>query len=224
MLKKSVTLDREMRSSICTRLYSISAMIFLLFVFLIIQLQTGVFSAGGDVSSLPEIRPQSIMAVLTVPGNQSISVNSTKAIDGATILSGATIVTPNQVGARVGIGSLATLDIAPNTTAKPEFDQNHNVRVTLTQGCVILRGGTGTAGEVVTSRGIAGKTNSSEAGPLEVCFPQGAWPGSRIEQDNGGGLFYFARLAALGVIGGRLRTNMAVGLDDRGSNPGPSAP
>jgi len=213
-----------MRSSIYTRLYSISAIILLLFVFLIIQLQTGVFSAGGEVSNSLAIRQQSIMAVLKVSGNQSISVNSTKAIDGATILSGAAIVTTNQVGALVGIGSLATLDIATNTTVKPEFDQNSNVRVTLTQGCVILRAGKGTAGEVVTSKGIAGKTQSSEGGPIEVCFPQGAWPGPAIEQNHGGSLFSFVRLAALGVIGGRLRTNMAVGLDDRGTNPGPSSP
>ena len=224
MLKKSASLDGEMRSSIYTRGYLISAIILLPFCFLIIQMQTGVFSAGREVSSSLEIRQQSLMAVLKVSGNQSISVNSAKAIDGATIMSGATIVTPNQVGARVGLGSLATLEIAPNTTVKPEFDQNSNVKVTLTQGCVILCAGKGTAGEVITSRGIAGKTNSNEGGPLEVCFPQGAWPGPAIEQNHGGSLSYFVRLAALGVISGRLRTNMAVGLDDRGSNPGPSSP
>jgi len=224
MLKKSASLDGEMRSSIYTRLYLISAIIVLLFVFLIIQIQIGVFSASRDVSSSLEIRQQSIMGILKVSGNQSISVNSTKAIDGASILSGATIVTPNQVGARVVLGSIATLDIAPNTTVEPEFDHNGAMKVTLTQGCVILRAGKDTEGEVVTSRGIAGKTNSSEDGPLEVCFPQGAWPGLGIEQNHDVGLFYFARLAAFEVIGGRLRTNLSVGLDERGSNPGPSSP
>jgi len=214
------------RSSIVTtrpNLISVT-IVLLLLIFLVIELQTGAFFASREVSSSPEIRLQSIMAALMVAGNQSISVNSAKAIDGATILSGATIVTPNQVNARVGLGLLATLDIAPNTTVKPEFDQNRAMKVTLMQGCVILRAGKSIAAEVVTSKGIAGKTQSNEGGPLEVCFPQGAWPGLRIEQDKGFGLFYFARLAALGVIGGRLRTNMAVGLDDRGSNPGPSSP
>ena len=215
-----------MRSSIVTtrpNLISVT-IVLLLLIFLVIELQTGAFFASREVSSSPEIRLQSIMAALMVAGNQSISVNSAKAIDGATILSGATIVTPNQVNARVGLGLLATLDIAPNTTVKPEFDQNRAIKVTLMQGCVILRAGKGIAAEVVTSKGIAGKTQSNEGGPLEVCFPQGAWPGLRIEQDKGVGLFYFARLAALGVIGGRLRTSMAVGLDNRGSNPGPSSP
>ena len=207
MLKKSASLDGEMRSSIYTRLYLISAIIVLLFVFLIIQIQIGVFSASRDVSSSLEIRQQSIMAILKVSGNQSISVNSTKAI-----------------GPRVMLGSIATLDIAPNTTVEPEFDHNGAMKATLTQGCVILRAGKDTEGEVVTSRGIAGKTNSSEDGPLEVCFPQGAWPGLGIEQNHDVGLFYFARLAAFEVIGGRLRTNLSVGLDERGSNPGPSSP
>src|SRR5207244_12801229 len=96
MLKKSASLDGEMSSSIYTRLYLISAIIVLLFVFLIIHIQIGVFSASRDVSSSLEIRQQSIMAILKVSGNQSISVNSTKAIYGASILSGATIEPPNQ--------------------------------------------------------------------------------------------------------------------------------
>ena len=208
-----------------TRPYLISVtIVLLLLIFLIIELPTGAFSVSREASSQPEIRQELIMAVLTVPGNQSISVNGAKAIDGATILSGATIVTLDQVGARVGLGLLATLDIAPDTTVKGEFDHNSNVKVTLMQGCVILRTDKGIAGEVVTSGGSVRKTNSNEGGPLEVCFPQGTWPGSRIEQNNGAGLLYFARLAALGVIGGRLRTNIAVGLDERGSNPGPSSP
>jgi len=210
---------------VTTRPYLISVtIVLLLLIFLIIELPTGAFSVSREASSQPEIRQELIMAVLTVPGNQSISVNGAKAIDGATILSGATIVTLDQVGARVGLGLLATLDIAPDTTVKGEFDHNSNVKVTLMQGCVILRTDKGIAGEVVTSGGSVRKTNSNEGGPLEVCFPQGTWPGSRIEQNNGAGLLYFARLAALGVIGGRLRTNIAVGLDERGSNPGPSSP
>src|SRR5438876_7894856 len=143
-----------MRSSIVTtrpNLISVT-IVLLLLIFLVIELQTGTFFASREVSSSPEIRQQSIMAVLMVAGNQSISVNSTKAIDGASILSGATIVTPNQVGARVMLGSIATLDIAPNTTVEPEFDHNGAMKVTLTQGCVILRAGKDTEGEVVTSR------------------------------------------------------------------------
>src|SRR5437773_301951 len=127
-----------MRSSIVTtrpNLISVT-IVLLLLIFLVIELQTGAFFASREVSSSPESRQQSIMAVLTV----------------------------------------------------------------------------------------AGKAQSNEGGPLELCFPLGAWPGLRIEQDKGLGVFYFARLAALGVIGGRLRPTMAVGLDNRGSNPGPSSP
>ena len=195
----------------------------LVFVFLIIQLKTAGFSAGGEVSSSPEIRQQSLMAILTVPGNQSISVNSTKAIDGATILSGAAIATPNEVSATIVIGSLGTLDIAPNTTLKTEFDQSGKVKATLTQGCAIMHTRKNTVGEVVTPDGIT-KTNSRETSSLMVCFPQSIWAGSEIKQSEAGGVLHFVRVAAAAVIGGRVRSNMAVGLDERGSNPGPSTP
>ena len=77
-----------MRSSIITtrpNLISVT-IVLLLLIFLVIELQTGAFFASREVSSSPEIRQQSIMAALMVAGNQSISVNSAKAIDGATIL------------------------------------------------------------------------------------------------------------------------------------------
>src|SRR5262245_24060105 len=136
-----------MRRSIRTaKLQSIGAIILLLFIFL----SAWVFSANSESSSVSEIHRQSIMSVLTVPRRESISVNAAKAISGATILSGATITTPDQVGATIDVASLATLDIAPNTTLKAEFDRNGNVKVTLTQGCMRRRGRQGTTVEIVT--------------------------------------------------------------------------
>jgi hypothetical protein len=211
-----------MRSSIhAIKLQLSGAIIVLLSTILMIQFQTGSFSAGKS-SNEPETRQLSAMAVLTVPGNRAVSVNNTKTISGATILSGATIATPNQVNATVMIASFGTLDIAPDTILKTEFDPD--VKVTLAQGCAILHARRGAAGEVMTPRGVAGRTNSSEGGSLEVCYPQRAGPGSRIEQDEAEGVFHLVRAAALALIGGRLRASTAVGLDDRGSNPGPSTP
>ena len=201
-----------------------TAIVGLLLFFLVLELRPGLFSATRESLTSEEIRPQSTMAVVTVPGSQSISVNSAKAISGATILSGAAIATPNEVSATVVIGSVGTLDIAPNTTLKTEFDQSGNVKVTLTQGCAIMRARKEVVGEIVTPDGIAAKTDSRETKPLKVCFPQGIGAGPEIEQNEADRLLHLAGVAAVAVIGGRVRSSIAIGLDDRGSNPGPSTP
>ena len=140
-------------------------------IFTITQVYVGVSFAGPNAGSsgIPLAGP-----ILTTRGNQPITVNGASAISGATILSGATIETPDQVGATINLGSLGTLDIAPNTKLALEFDQNGNVKVTLVQGCVILRTEKKAAGEIDTSQGVAGKTDPATGGLLDVCFPQGA--------------------------------------------------
>jgi hypothetical protein len=206
------------RRQLCT------AIVGLLLFFLVLELRPGLFSATRESLASEELRPQSTMAVVTVPGSQSISINSAKAISGATILSGAAIATPNEVSATVVIGSVGTLDIAPSTTLKTEFDQSGNVKVTLTQGCAIMRARKDVVGRIVTPDGTAAKTDSRETKPLKVCFPQGIGAGPEIEQNEAGGLLHLAGVAAVAVIGGRVRSSIAIGLDDRGSNPGPSTP
>jgi len=79
-------------------------------------------------------------------------------------------------------------------------------------------------GEILTPDGIAAKTDLRETKPLKVCFRQGIGSGPEIEQNEGGGLLHLAGVAAVAVIGGRVRSSIAIGLDDRGSNPGPSTP
>jgi len=146
--------------------------VFLAFSFAQVYIQTGFAGPGGNGTPIPV--PQQFVARLSTRGNQPITVNGASAASGATILTGATIETPDQVGATINLGSLGTLDVAPNTKLTLEFDQNGHVRVTLIQGCVILKTKKNTEGEVVTPQGPAAKTDNKNGGAADVCFPPGA--------------------------------------------------
>src|SRR5260370_3690278 len=152
--------------------YWISVIILLLLVFAFSQYPVVSSFRERDSSSLPPTEPQPAMAILSVPANNSIVVNGALAITGATILSGATIETSNQTLATVEFGSFGLLTISPNTTLKPEFAQDNKVKVTISQGCMILRTGKGITGEVGTPHGPAGRTNPNSTPSPPVLFPQ----------------------------------------------------
>ena len=188
--------------------------------------------------------PQQFTAILTTRGNRPIMINGVSAIGGATILTGAVIETPDQVGATVNLGSLGTMDIAPNTKLILEFDQNANVRVTLVVGCAILRARKNTTAEVATSQGTAGITDPATGGVLDICFPPGAATptvnsGAAASAGAGaGGAVATAGAAAaagggisettgviIGAIGeGALITTALVVPCRRGRNPSPGEP
>ncbi len=180
----------------------VATLIALFLILAITQVYVAVSFAGpssGD-SKASAAFPQGPAEILTTRGNKPITVNGATAISGATILSGAIIETPDKVGATVNLGSLGTLDIAPNTKLKLEFDQN-SVKVTLIQGCIILKMKKGTTSEVFTEKGIAGKTDES-GGTLNFCYTNGMLVGFRCANCGG---------AAAGVAGG-LSTGAIAGI------------
>jgi ferric-dicitrate binding protein FerR (iron transport regulator) len=130
--------------------------------------------AAGESGIAGMPLPQQMFARLVTKSNQLIMVNGASAAGGSMILTGATIETPDQVGATVDLGPLGGLDIAPNTKLTLDFDQNGNVKVTLIRGCMILRVKKKANGEVDTSEGTAGKTDGKKGGALDVCFLAGA--------------------------------------------------
>ena len=145
--------------------------ILVVFSFAQVYIQAGLAEPGG--ANVPVPIPQQFVATLRTRGNQPITVNGASAATGATILTGQTIETPDQVGATIDLGSLGTLDIAPNTKVTIEFDQN-GAKVTLISGCAILRTKKNKDGEILTPQGSAGKTDKKNGGALDVCFPPGA--------------------------------------------------
>ncbi|MFS8084223.1 MAG: hypothetical protein ACMG6H_01200 [Acidobacteriota bacterium] len=118
--------------------------------------------------------PLQLMGVLTTTGNKPITVNGANAISGATIPSGATIETPDGVGATLRLGPLGSLCIAPNTKLSIEFDQQGQiVKVTVTEGCVILRTPKNVSGAVSGPQGLIGQIPAANGGSLDVCLKSG---------------------------------------------------
>jgi hypothetical protein len=96
------------------------------------------------VAALPDPTPggvpqQTLTARLTTRNNQPITVNGNAAGTGATILTGATIETPDQVGATIDLGDAGVIELQPNSKIQLDFDANGNVRVKVLRGCVMSR-------------------------------------------------------------------------------------
>jgi hypothetical protein len=144
----------------------------LLFSILQIGLQVGLAEPNNTTG--PVAVPQQIVARLTTRNNQPITVNGLSANTGASILTGATIETGADQSATVNLGSLGSLDIAPNTKLVLTYDDQGNVKAVIVYGCAILTAKKKTTGEVATEQGSAGKTDPAAGGVLEVCLPQGA--------------------------------------------------
>jgi hypothetical protein len=132
------------------------------------------FAEPNNATPMPPQAPQFI-ARLRTKNNGPITVNGATAATGASILTNATIETDAVQSATVDLGPLGSLDIAPNTKLILTYDEQGNVKVTIVQGCAILKTKKKTNGEVATQSGTsAGKTNPATGGVLDVCFPPGA--------------------------------------------------
>jgi hypothetical protein len=159
----------------------------LLLVFSIAQVYV---QANSAVTSLVKngltanMSPQAITARLTTRGNQPILVNGNNVSSGGTLLSGATIETPDNVGATIDLGPLGSVDLAPNTKIELQFE-NGKIKVKIIQGCAIVKPKKGTAASVDTDQGtVASSTadgtmtdnNGKKIAALDVCFPAGSNP------------------------------------------------
>src|SRR4029434_7719697 len=82
---------------------------------------------------------QTLTARLSTRNNQPITVNGNAASTGATILTGATLETPDQVGATIDLGDAGIIELQPNSKIQLDFDENGNVRVKVIRGCAAAR-------------------------------------------------------------------------------------
>jgi hypothetical protein len=163
-----------------SRFHKISTATAFLVILAVGQLYMGVtFAEPNSSPRVSEAVPQQLMGVLTTSNNKPITVNGTSAISGATIPAGATIETPDGVGATIRLGPFASLCIAANTKLTLQFDRQGNVgnvKVNVTEGCVILRTQKDTAGTVDTAQGNVGQISSATGGSIDVCLRPGAPP------------------------------------------------
>jgi hypothetical protein len=185
----------------------------------------GSFAKANAEHESPDPGPPPITAILTTRANRPITVNGSNAISGATILTGAIIETPDQVGGVINLGSLSNLEIEPNSKVKLEFDENGNLKVTVMRGCATARTKKNVIAQIDTTLGVAGKTDPKKRGFLGVCFPPGATT-PIVSTAPAGAAASRASLGAIAIIfllgGGGTVTGLLLAF--RGSNPSPSGP
>jgi hypothetical protein len=103
------------------------------------------FSQVYVAAALPDPPPAGgapqgpITARLITKNNQQITVNGNAAGTGDTIVTGATIETPDQVGATIDLGQAGVVELEPNSKIELSFDANGNVRVKVIRGCAMNR-------------------------------------------------------------------------------------
>jgi len=183
--------------------------------------------------------PAQVIGVLTTGGNKPITVNGASVRSGASVASGATIETPTDAGATLRIAGLGQICIGHDTKLNVQFDAAGGIRITLIQGCVILRTLKGTAGVINTSQGVAGQIDPANGGSLDACIsPSGA---VQVGQGAASAAGVGARVldcgtpaGAAAVPGMATSTKVAIiggitaaaltPLLFRGSNPSPSVP
>ena len=172
-------------------------------------------AASGNSSSAP--LSQQATAILTTGNNQPVTLNGASAISGATVMTGAMIETPDQVGAALGIPGHFTLDIAPRAKVSVEFDLK-GIKVNVIQGCVVLHTKKGTTGELDTSKGTAATADGSKDARLDICDPSIATAPAAVAT---GGLSQTGGVL-IGAAG--MASAIIVPLLSGGNNPSPAAP
>lgn len=181
--------------------------------------------------------PQFIARLTSSRGNQPILVNGLSASPGASIVTGATIETLSDQTAEINLGSFGTIELAPNTQLRLDYDQNGNTKVTLIRGCVVLRSKNKAEGEIVTEQGSAAKNDKKKGGVADVCFVNGqitvnqnaaanAISGVQTTAGGTGGLTTAATAGILAAVGGGVLVAVLVSQsgDSNRPNPSPSAP
>jgi hypothetical protein len=180
--------------------------------------------------------PQFIARLSSTRGNQPILVNGLSAAPGASIVTGAIIETTADQTAEINLGSFGTLELAPNTQLRLDYDQNGNTKVTLIRGCIILRSKKKAEGEVLTEQGTVAKNDKEKGGVVDVCYINGQTTVNQNAAANaisgiqttttaktGTGLSNAALAAiVLGGLGAIVAVVLATTGDDTPARPNPS--
>ena len=173
----------------------ISKWIAIFFAFCLTQVY--VHGALPGTTAPAGVPQRQITARLTTKNNQPITVNGNQAGTGATLLTGATIETPDQVSGTIDLGDAGVVEIQPNSTIKLEFDENGNVRVKVIRGCAVTNKKTNVLpGEMELYTDQASLKTDKKRNHIGGCLLLNGQLGS-----VGGGISG-ATLATVGIVGG----------------------
>jgi hypothetical protein len=139
---------------------------------------------------------QRITARLTTKNNQPITVNGNQVGTGATLLTGATIETPDQVSGVIDLGEAGVVEIQPGSTIKLEFDENGNVRVKVIRGCAVTK-----------------KKTNVLPGEMELYTDQASEKTNKKRNHIGGCILPNGQLGSLGTgISNAVLTGVGIGV------------
>jgi hypothetical protein len=218
-----------------SRYRNIPKWVALLTLFCVMQIY--VFAGGTNSSMLtvPSAVPSpQTGGTLRTTGGQPVIVNGNSVKPGTTILTGSTIETGTGVGATIGLGSLGSVELAPNTKVVVGFG-GKEIKVTLTEGCLIVRYKSGVYAEIDTAQGkvAASDARPTTAGVLDVCQPPGT-PSAIVNQgaaaNAGAGAGPAAASSGINrtlvavLLAGGGGAVAAIILASGGNNPSPSTP
>jgi hypothetical protein len=207
-------------------------------MFAVVQVSVQLSFAEPGPNAVPPV-PQQYIARLRTSGNRPITVNNNAAATGASLVTGAMIETGADQSATIDIGDF-TLDIAPNTRLRLDYDDQGRIKVFLISGCAIARSKGKTEAEIQTADNVTqGQTAKKRGGAIDICFINGqatvnqnaaanagAGAGAGAAAAGGGGGLSTGVIAAivLAGVGGTIVTIVAVSGDDEQVNPSPSSP
>ena len=153
-----------------------------------------------------------ITARLITKNNQPITVNGNSAGTGSTILTGATIETPDQVSATIDLGDAGIVELQPNSKIQLDYDINGNVRVKTIRGCAVVRKKTNLLpGEMEIYTDSASQKTDKKRRHMGFCL----LPNGQLSPISAG-LSTAATAGIIGGIGGGIA--IGVGLSRGGTN------
>lgn len=165
---------------------------------------------------------QTLTARLTTKNNQPITVNGNSTGTGATILTGATIETPDQVSASIDLGDAGVIELEPNSKIQIDFDENGNVRVKVVRGCAVTRKKNNVINELPGEMELYTDTDSIKTDKKKRRHAGGCiLPNGQLGSLGGGiGAGTFAGLGILGTGIAVLGATLSRGGTTSGSTPG----
>jgi len=184
---------------------------FLAFSFAQVYVQAGL----PNPAPAPGTPQRPVTAKLITKNNQAITVNGNSMGTGGTLLTGATIETPDQYGATIDLGDAGVIELQPGAKIQLDFDENGNVRVKVIKGCAVARKKTNVLpGEIEMYTDTASEKTDKKRRHMGFCI----LPNGGLSPFNVG--LTGAQQAELtgGIAGGII---LAV-LLTRGGNPSPA--
>lgn len=109
-----------------------------------------------------------VTARLVARGNQPVLVNGYGSYTGATVMTGATIQTPDGVRATLQLAKLGSFELSPNTIAVVDFD-GADLKGTLKRGCAVLTTYPSVSGKLVTPDGGTMSTDNTVRSSVTAC-------------------------------------------------------